>query len=83
MPVHNGWYLLRQLRSLGIRAPIIMVSAEASEGNVPEDIRNLHNGYIIKPFKQKRLFDAIARVLPVDYIYKEDESSCKAQKRFH
>ena len=80
MPVHNGWYLLRQLRSLGIRAPIIMVSAEASEGNVPEDIRNLHNGYIIKPFKQKRLFDAIARVLPVDYIYKEDESSCKAQK---
>lgn len=79
MPVHNGWYLLQQLRALGIRAPIIMVSAEASEGNVPEDIRALHNGYIIKPFKQKRLFDAIARVLPVDYIYKGDAPTLKAQ----
>lgn len=55
MPIHNGWYLLQQLRALGIRAPVIMVSAEASEGNVPEEIRALHNGYIIKPFKQKRL----------------------------
>lgn len=79
MPIHNGWYLLQQLRTLGIRAPVIMVSAEASEGNVPEEIRALHNGYIIKPFKQKRLFDAIARVLPVDYIYKGGETDLKAQ----
>lgn len=72
MPGHDGWYLLKELRIMGIKSPIIMVSAEASEGNVPDSVRELHNGYIIKPFRQKTLFDAIARVLPVDYLYKED-----------
>lgn len=77
MPGHDGWYLLTELRKAGIKAPVIMVSAEASEGNVPENVRSLHNGYIIKPFRQKSLFDAIARVLPVDYLYREDLNSLK------
>ncbi|MGN0902226.1 MAG: response regulator, partial [Succinivibrio sp.] len=73
MPGHDGWYLLSKIREKKIKAPVIMVSAEASEGNVPEHIRQLHNGYIIKPFKQKLLFDAISKVLPINYIYKDSE----------
>ena len=69
MPGHDGWYLLKQLRQRGVKAPIVMVSAEASEGNVPLDIRKLHNGYIIKPFNQNKLFETISKVLPIDFIY--------------
>ena len=75
MPGHDGWYLLTQLRQRNIKTPVIMVSAEASEGNVPDSIRHLHNGYIIKPFKQKQLFDSISKVLPINYIYKDSEDS--------
>ncbi|MGN1281860.1 MAG: ATP-binding protein [Succinivibrio sp.] len=77
MPGHDGWYLLSNLRARKIKSPVIMVSAEASEGNVPESIRQLHNGYIIKPFKHKQLFDAISKVLPINYIYKDSEDSKK------
>lgn len=72
MPGHDGWYLLTSLRERGIKTPVIMVSAEASEGNVPENIRKMHNGYIIKPFKHQKLFDSIAKVLPIDYVYEDD-----------
>lgn len=77
MPGHDGWFLLTSLRQRNIKEPVIMVSAEASEGNVPDSIRELHNGYIIKPFKQKQLFDAISKVLPINYIYKDEESKEK------
>lgn len=79
MPDHDGWYLLKKLRQRNIRHPVIMMSAEASEGNVPDSIRHLHNGYIIKPFKQKQLFDSISKVLPINYIYK-DSDDCKKEK---
>ena len=69
MPDGSGWDLLQKIRHDGIRIPVIMVSAEASEGNVPEDIRKMHNGYIIKPVRQEKLFEAIGRVLPVTFTY--------------
>lgn len=72
MPGHDGWYCLEKLRELGIRAPIVMVSAEASEGNVPDNVKKLHNGYIIKPYRHSKIFDSISTLLPIDYIY-EDE----------
>ena len=81
MPGHDGWYLLNSLRKQGIKSPVIMVSAEVSEGNVPEHIRKLHNGYIIKPFKQQKLFDSITKVLPVDYIYEDDENLNKCSEK--
>ena len=77
MPVHDGWYLLKELRSRGIHDPIVMLSAEASEGKVPDDLKKLHNGYIIKPFRQSALFDTINRVLPVDFITRSDEAGTK------
>lgn len=69
MPDGSGWELLQKIRQDGIRIPVIMVSAEASEGNVPENIRRMHNGYIIKPVRQEKLFEAIGRVLPVMFTY--------------
>lgn len=81
MPGHDGWYLLCSLRGQGIKTPVIMVSAEASEGNVPEHIRRMHNGYIIKPFKQQKLFDSIAKVLPIDFIYEEEEPLYRSGKK--
>lgn len=75
MPEKNGWDLLKKIREEGINTPVIMVSAEVSEGNVPERIRKMHNGYLIKPIKQEKLFQALARVLPIEFTYSETDSS--------
>ncbi len=79
MPEKNGWDLLQKIREEGINTPVIMVSAEVSEGNVPERIRKMHNGYMIKPIKQEKLFEAIARVLPIEFTYSE---TCSPADRY-
>ncbi len=73
MPGEDGWSLLRKLRDNGVHAPIVMVSAEASEGNVPDRIRRMHNGYLIKPVKREKLLEIISKVLPVDYFHDKQE----------
>lgn len=83
MPGHDGWYLLKKLRESGYRGPVVMVSAEASEGSVPLEYKSLHNGYIIKPFKQSALFDRIASLLPIDYIYKSEDKDLNPVEDAH
>ncbi len=73
MPGEDGWSLLRKLRENGVHTPIVMVSAEASEGNVPDRIRRMHNGYLIKPVKREKLLEIISKVLPVDYFHDKQE----------
>lgn len=68
MPHHTGWELLQKIRKDGFKKPVVMVSAEASEGNVPNYLKNMYNGYIVKPYKFNKIFDAISTLLDINWI---------------
>jgi len=78
MPGINGWQLAKQLRESGYNAPIIMVSADASEGkDLPwhdnTDITPLHDAYVIKPVRINLLLDHIGRLLHLEWCYEKQE----------
>lgn len=78
MPGLNGWQLAKQLREAGFHAPIIMVSADASEGkDLPlrdnTEITPLHDAYVIKPVRINLLLDHIGRLLNLTWRYEQQE----------
>lgn len=84
MPGLNGWQLAKQLREAGYHSPIIMVSADASEGkDLPAhnntDITPLHNAYVIKPVRINSLLDHIGRLLNLVWCYEKQEPMSATQ----
>ncbi len=78
MPELNGWQLAKQLRGAGFNSPIIMVSADASEGkDFPAhhntEITPLHDAYVIKPVRINLLLDHIGRLLDLVWCYEKEE----------
>ncbi|MEN0035585.1 MAG: ATP-binding protein [Cellvibrio sp.] len=78
MPGLNGWQLAKQLREAGFNSPIIMVSADASEGkDLPlhdnTEITPLHDAYVIKPVRINLLLDHIGRLLNLVWRYEKQE----------
>lgn len=75
MPAMNGWQLLQSLRDNHYHQPIIMVSADASEGKDSEtpdpDAAPLHNAYVIKPVRISLLLDHIGRLLNLVWCYEQ------------
>lgn len=76
MPGLSGWQLAEQLREAGYRAPIIMVSADASEGKglpLHDDPETppLHDAYVIKPVRINLLLDHIGRLLNLVWCYEK------------
>lgn len=76
MPGMSGWDLLRGLRERGISAPVIMISADASEGQTPGEDESseqpvLHNAYIIKPVRVTNLLEQLAAQLQIEWFYEE------------
>lgn len=73
MPGMNGWELLKALRAQHIKAPIIMISADAIE--TPKNQRrtdittHLNDDYLIKPIRQNILLDKIAAALNLQWLY--------------
>ena len=69
MPGMDGWELAKGLRKQGIRAPIIMISANALESD--EEIR-LNDDYLIKPIRDNALLDKVASALDLQWCYELD-----------
>jgi CheY-like chemotaxis protein len=80
MPGLNGWDLAKQLRDAGYYQPIMMVSADASEGralsvtplNDISDTSPLHQAYVIKPVRLHLLLDHIGRLLNLTWQYEKN-----------
>ncbi|MES2825345.1 MAG: ATP-binding protein [Pseudomonadota bacterium] len=75
MPELDGWELAKKLRQAQYRLPIIMVSADASEGrNQPQsqEASPLHDAYITKPVRLNLLLDHIGHLLNLRWCYEED-----------
>lgn len=79
MPGMSGWQLAKQLRETGYQLPIIMVSADASEGkDLPShhltEITPLHDAYVIKPVRINLLLDHIGRLLNLNWCYEQNNT---------
>jgi signal transduction histidine kinase/CheY-like chemotaxis protein len=70
MPGYSGWEILSQLRESNHQLPVVMVSADASEGRDRPDPKQ-HNGYVIKPVRLNQLLDHIARLIAVDWRFEK------------
>ncbi|ACE83288.1 hybrid sensor histidine kinase/response regulator [Cellvibrio japonicus] len=76
MPGLSGWELAQQVRDAGFKQPIIMVSADASEGknlhwNNSKENTLLHQAYIIKPVRLNLLLDHIGKLLQLEWRYEK------------
>ena len=66
MPGMTGWQLAEKLRSMGIKVPIVMISAEAAEGLVQDTDAPLHNDYLIKPINMPALLQSLSFHLNIE-----------------
>lgn len=64
----DGWEAARRLRALGLRMPILMVSANAFE-NRPEPLQAAGcQAFIDKPVMESQLLDALQRHLELEWV---------------
>ncbi|MBO0346789.1 response regulator [Roseibium sp. CAU 1637] len=68
MPGMNGWELTEVLRSRGIEAPIIMISANIGDANLRPSGPELHDDSLAKPFNLPPLFDKLQQHLQLIWI---------------
>ena len=66
MPGMTGWQLAEKLRSMGIKVPIVMISAEAAEGLNQDTDAPLHNDYLIKPINMPALLQTLSFHLDIE-----------------
>lgn len=63
MPQMLGIDALKQIRSLGYKMPVIMVTTEAEKGRVMEALKSGANNYVIKPFRPDVILSKISDTL--------------------
>lgn len=85
LPEMSGWQLAEQLRAHNYHGPIMMVSADASEGKEQQSNTEknsaqeqgevlhqpLHNAYVIKPVRLPLLLDLIGNLLDLTWCYEK------------
>ncbi len=70
MPGMDGPSLAKKLRELKFSAPILLVTANASEDTLSDDANPAYNDYLIKPVKLDSLLERLAIYLDLDWRYK-------------
>ena len=63
MPNLNGMDAVRQIRSMGSRVPIIMVTTEAEKDRIVEALKAGADNYIVKPFSPRIILSKIRSVI--------------------
>ena len=64
MPEMSGIDTLKEIMQLDKSAKVIMVSAMGQEGMVRDAIINGAKSFIVKPFKEEQLINALKKILP-------------------
>ena len=72
MPGMTGWDLVKRLRQDGVRAPILMLSANIGDGASAANGETGHNDMIAKPFDIRQLLDKLQTCLQLTWIYEGD-----------
>jgi PAS domain S-box-containing protein len=76
MPLLDGREAIRRIRALPARAktPIIAITASAFEENRRDMIEAGADDFLGKPFRERELFDKLARLIGVEYVYAEEKA---------
>jgi len=82
MPVMDGYEATRIIKAAPElkNTAVIAVTASAFEEDRRKIFASGVDAYLSKPFKDAELFENIARLTGVDYLYKETDDSGKSQK---
>jgi CheY-like chemotaxis protein len=73
MPGIDGWETIRRLRAQGLsRAPVAIVSANAFDRRLDNDLGLRADDYVLKPVRADDLLDWIGRALAVDWCTEAD-----------
>jgi signal transduction histidine kinase/DNA-binding response OmpR family regulator len=87
LPGMSGWQLAQTLRQSNKAAPIIMLSADAKEGQGSHNSGvPVHSAYLIKPIKLDVLLDALQRALHIQWRYDAEPKNNEvvvAEKTLH
>ncbi|MCH8497011.1 MAG: response regulator [Marinobacter sp.] len=75
MPGMDGWTLLGNIRQHYPQLPVLMVSADASEGRGRAEGAPAHNGYLIKPVRLNNLLELLGQQLNLNWQFAEDSAS--------
>ncbi|AKI97447.1 response regulator [Kosmotoga pacifica] len=73
MPVMDGYTATRKIRELGIKIPIIALTAHTMRGDEEKALKAGCNGYLGKPVKRKEILDTVYRFLMPDESNHPDE----------
>jgi signal transduction histidine kinase/DNA-binding NarL/FixJ family response regulator/purine-cytosine permease-like protein len=80
MPGMSGWDLLETLRTRGVIAPIIMLSANIGDGAAPTGADTGHTDTLAKPFELNQLLDRLATHLKLEWDYAAPASAQQPAK---
>src|SRR5690606_21185515 len=79
MPGMSGWQLAACLRESGIAVPVIMISADAREGQREQtDPHRHHDDYVVKPVRLQSLLEKLGVLLQLDWFHENDSSDTDA-----
>ncbi|MFD1697604.1 hybrid sensor histidine kinase/response regulator [Roseibium aestuarii] len=75
MPGMNGWDLTRALRTAGVDAPIVMLSANIGDTSLRPEGPELHDDTLSKPVHFTALFDILQKHLRLIWIESEEPTT--------
>ena len=83
MPVMDGYEAVRQIRqcSGGDTVPIIAITASAFREQRQEILAAGCDDMVIKPFQAHEIFEAMGRLLDIEYIYEPESEAAPARVR--
>lgn len=68
MPGENGFSLAEHIRSVNLKTPIVMLSADAEEQHLTSDKPDkVYNAYIVKPMQNQTLLTQITQLLSLTW----------------
>ena len=81
MPVMDGYEAVRQIRQCpgGDTVPIIAITASAFREQRQEIMAAGCNDMVIKPFQAHEIFEAMGRLLDIEYIYEPKSEAAPAR----
>lgn len=76
MPGIDGWETVRRLRRQGHgEVPVAILSANAFDKNLDNDVGILPEDFIVKPFKLGELLDWLGRKLELEWVFAEQPAA--------
>jgi CheY-like chemotaxis protein len=81
MPVMDGYEVLHKIRGMagGKDVVILAITASAFREDKQRVLVAGADGFLSKPFKEAELFDALHRLLGIEYIYRENAVQTAAE----